>query len=230
MTEPLPDLFPGFDFDAHRPPEPEEKLSAGRRRTQRQLEALRAGQHPLGLPLRVCLPLHPDAPPVDDRKAEGPRCGDCRFRELMHGGANSYPKCLRGWDGDRHKDPPWASHGGGTDVRSWWGACKFWEPVPTETVEEGAVTIEIEVEPDGLGIISLRPEGVRIDHVQVGASGAGGFSLADADGKRVWQMRFLSEDGPVGVLDVVYISPDEVEVATVPGGPVVRHVELVPQT
>lgn len=134
------ELFPGFDFEACRvappPAGPGEDLSPGQRRRRRQEQALGKGNHPLGLAFRVALLLHSDAPPVDDREAPGPRCGSCRFRELMHAGSRSQPKCLRGWRPG--KPPPWATHGAATDVRAWWPACRHWEPEEaSDTTTEG---------------------------------------------------------------------------------------------
>jgi hypothetical protein len=105
------------------------RLSDGRRRTIRQLALLRSGRHPIGM-----LRLHPDAPPAGDRDAPGPRCGTCRFREMADSNGNrSFPKCLRGWDGDPVREPPYATHGAATDCRAWWPACEYYEatrPVP----------------------------------------------------------------------------------------------------
>lgn len=102
-------------------PEPAEKLSADRRRTQRQSEALATGRHPLGLALGWVLRLHPDAPTADDRAAAGPRCGSCWYREVLGHHNRSYGKCLAD-DGRR------VSHGAGTDVRAWWPACRDYSP------------------------------------------------------------------------------------------------------
>lgn len=110
-------------------PEPAEKLSAGRRRTIRQLAALRNGQHPIGLCFGITLRLHPDAPPVDDKDAPGPRCGSCVFRE--HWGAHSFPKCLRG------ESHPFASHSGSSDCRAFWPACEHYEAKADLTEEKG---------------------------------------------------------------------------------------------
>jgi hypothetical protein len=121
---------PLFGVDA--PPRvPELKLSQQRRSTMRKADALRNGQHPLGIATRTALRLHPDAPPADDRDAPGPRCGGCRFRQLVtHHGA-TYPKCVRGLpDGAPMDRAPYATHGSATDVRSWWPACEHWEPNP----------------------------------------------------------------------------------------------------
>ena len=104
-----------FDMEAA----PVAGLSADRRRTVRQLEALRNGQHPIGLGAGIVMRLHPDAPPADDRTAPGPRCGACRFRGNW--GAHGFPKCLRG-DGE-----PFAAHSASSDCRAWWSACEYWE-------------------------------------------------------------------------------------------------------
>ena len=104
-------------FGVSEPP-PQENLSAGRRLTLRQKRILAQGMHPLTLLPGAFLRLHPDAPPPDDRKAPGPRCGTCRFREPW--GAHSFPKCLRA--GEAH-----ASHSAASDCRAWWPACEFWE-------------------------------------------------------------------------------------------------------
>jgi hypothetical protein len=108
-------------FDAEpEPREPEPRESEGRRRTKRQLAILKAGRHPLSLlSWAPALRLHPDAPPADDRKADGPRCGTCRFLEPW--GAHGFLKCLRG------ENEGFATHSAATDIRRWWPACSFWE-------------------------------------------------------------------------------------------------------
>jgi hypothetical protein len=117
------DLDPGQVHE----PTPVEEISAGRRRTIRQAEALRRGRHPLGLAVDVPLRLHADAPPPDDRTAPGPRCKTCRFREVLVAySGKHYPKCVRGRDGKT----PYVSHGAATDCRAWWPACIYWEPTP----------------------------------------------------------------------------------------------------
>ncbi|MFC4062807.1 hypothetical protein ACFOWE_31335 [Planomonospora corallina] len=112
------DLVPLFDVQAAPPPEPEE--SAGARRTCRQAEALACGRHPL-----TGGRLHAEAAPHDDRSAAGRRCGTCRWRQPVRGGARSYAKCLRG-NGTR------VTHGAATDVRAWWPACPDHSPDPEE--------------------------------------------------------------------------------------------------
>lgn len=114
-----------FHVDEPRPAQVEE-LSADRRRTIRQLDALRHGRHPLGLVIDYPIRLHPDAPPADDREADGPRCGGCRFRQVLGYHTRSYPKCLRGGDQDRGTGP-FVAHSTATDVRRWWPACEHWE-------------------------------------------------------------------------------------------------------
>lgn len=114
-------LFDATPYVVETAAEPVEKLSADRRRTQRQGEALAARWHPLGLALGRSLLLHPDAPAADDREAPGPRCGTCWYREVFSYHRRSYAKCTAD-DGDR------VSHGAGTDVRAWWPACRDYSP------------------------------------------------------------------------------------------------------
>lgn len=115
MTDALFDLDPG----AAAPPEPAEKLSAGRRLTLRQRNDLAAGRHPL-----TGGPLHPHAAPAEPRDAPGLRCGGCRFRMYLGGGRRGYPKC------DNPNTP--YSHGPATDVKAYWPACPLYEPRPEE--------------------------------------------------------------------------------------------------
>lgn len=102
------------------PPAANENLSADRQRTRRQRDLLALGYHPLTIVLSTSLPLHADAAPHDDLKAEGARCGSCRFRVLFNYGPRTWPKCTFG--GGARK-----SHGGGTDVRAWWPACRDYQ-------------------------------------------------------------------------------------------------------
>lgn len=102
-----------------------DELSADRRRTLRQAEALTRGRHPLGLALGFPLSLHAEAAPADDRSAPGRRCGDCRFREVLGYHSRSYPKCTFG---GTDRGLPRVTHGSGTDVRGWWPACRDYEP------------------------------------------------------------------------------------------------------
>jgi hypothetical protein len=110
----------------------EPKLSAGRRRTIRQERALANGSHPLSL-LGGFLRLHPDAPPADDRKAPGPRCGGCLYIERN---AWDYLKCTRGRSGEictpSFRRGPYETHGPATEIRAWWPGCDRWEPAKTD--------------------------------------------------------------------------------------------------
>lgn len=119
-TEPPAGLF---DIDpAQIVPEPP-KLTADQRRVLRQAEALAAGYHPL-----TKLKLHEDAAPADDRKAEGRRCGNCRFRMALPYRNKSFAKCLNpgsmGADEVDKYGPPFVTHGAGTDARAWWPGCR----------------------------------------------------------------------------------------------------------
>lgn len=109
------------------PDAPERPLGRDARRTLRQAAAIRRGYHPLGIALRIYLPLHPDAPRGDDRKAPGPRCASCVHRVIpLREVAGTYPKCNFGGDLRR------ATGGPGTDCRAWWPACHTYQ-----TREEG---------------------------------------------------------------------------------------------
>lgn len=82
------------------------------RRTERSLIALAGGYHPVSK-----IRLHDDAPPVEDRQAPGPRCGNCGHLERKPGARRVYLKC------EDHR-----SSGPGTDLRAWWPACAAWIP------------------------------------------------------------------------------------------------------
>lgn len=92
-----------------------ERISADRRRTIRQAQALTGGTHPLSLTLGRHIRLHPDAPPAADRDAPGPRCGSCWYRHVLLHHDTSFPKCTL--------EESRLTHGAGTDVRAWWPAC-----------------------------------------------------------------------------------------------------------
>ncbi len=104
-------------------PDPYVGLSADRRRTLRRLETLAAGYHPVAK-----LPLHDEAAPVGDRRAEGRRCGSCRFRAVLPYHRTSFPKCLHpenlGADEFELVGYPRVTHGAGTDVQAWLPACR----------------------------------------------------------------------------------------------------------
>lgn len=118
-----------FDVEPVTLPEPPPKMTIEQRRTARQLDALRAGTHPLGMHPRILpghLPLHQDAAPADDRTAPGLRCRDCQFRVVLGYHNRSYAKCTFGQTEDR--PAPRISHGTATDVRAWWPACRDYQP------------------------------------------------------------------------------------------------------
>lgn len=109
-------------------PDPGEALSAGRRRTIRQVEQVRAGTHPLLAALGATdARLHPRASREasrDDRRHLPFTCGTCRHLAAQRGTSGRYLKCAFG-DGER------ATRGPGTDVRAWWPAClDYLGPVP----------------------------------------------------------------------------------------------------
>jgi hypothetical protein len=126
-TPPNPALFDVPDAPGPALPAPKESDTV--KRTRRQAAMLAAGIHPLSAVLSVKLRLHPEAAPYGDSKAEGRRCGNCRFREQTGNRGRTYPKCLIGWDGDPRREPPRASHGAATDCRAWWPACVDHQPV-----------------------------------------------------------------------------------------------------
>lgn len=115
---------------------PKDDLSADRRRTVRQREAIRLGGHPLALVFPT-IRLHPDAPrPLDGPGGHepGPRCGGCLHRRLYSGNGNrAFPKCFAGTPrqtGSVPPAPPRVSCSGATDVRAWWPACTDFTPTP----------------------------------------------------------------------------------------------------
>lgn len=95
------------------PPATLQDMSYTARLTARQAAKLATGWHPLGTPL------HPDAAPVDDRKAPGLRCRSCEHLTHQGGTSGSYLKC------EAHL----ITRGPGTDVRAWWPACNRYERV-----------------------------------------------------------------------------------------------------
>ncbi len=124
------------------PAEPPAKVSPDVRRRQRQQQAIGGGSHPLSAALGYHIPLHPEAPRSDDRKAPGPRCGSCWYRRSIstNGGA-VWPKCLYGASNDTDTEPgvaPRVSHGAGTDVRRWWPACRDYSPGDPRVSDDAA--------------------------------------------------------------------------------------------
>ncbi|MBI1758002.1 MAG: hypothetical protein HYR62_02020 [Actinobacteria bacterium] len=101
-----------FPEPARVEPEPVGRLSAGRRRTQRQRAEVEAGWHPLTR---------------DRSRPELGTCGTCAHRVLVRWHRRTYPKCDQGIGVGRPLDEaPYASHGPATDVRTWWPACGSW--------------------------------------------------------------------------------------------------------
>jgi len=88
------------------------RLGEDARRTQRATALLNAGYHPL-----LSIRLHPDAPPVDDRTAPGPRCGNCGHAAWKQGASHRWLKC------GEH-----LTAGPATDLRAWWPGCAAWTP------------------------------------------------------------------------------------------------------
>jgi len=125
------DTFELFHVDQP-PPPPREKLSPDRRRTERQAEVIAERRHPLSLTPGAPdgLGLHPDA--STDRDGPGPRCGNCRFRDVLRYHNRTYAKCTfvpgsMSADAYARNGPPRVSHGAGSDVRAWWPACLDFE-------------------------------------------------------------------------------------------------------
>lgn len=116
--EPEVDLF----GEAVEPERPDRTSGSGRsdgaRRTERQAQLIKLGQHPL-----MSGPLHPDADRSahrTDGKSLPFRCGSCVHRITVGAGSKSYPKC----------DLTSMSHSEASDVRAWWPACPSYEPLP----------------------------------------------------------------------------------------------------
>lgn len=127
MTVEQTALFGGYEAEGL--DDEQFRMSADRRRTLRQREALANGSHPIGLVLRRHLQLHPEAAPYDDLAADGRRCGNCVFRVLVGWHDRTWPKCTFGsLAGEPLDRSARASHGGATDVRAWWPACVDHQP------------------------------------------------------------------------------------------------------
>lgn len=115
--------------------EPAEKLSADRRRTIRQAEAIRRGVHPLTLVYRLVV-IHPEADRTavaTDRRDLPLRCGSCRFRQSIEHHRRSYPKCTWREENPTDQAPnaggwPRAAHSTATDVRAFWPVCTKYSP------------------------------------------------------------------------------------------------------
>lgn len=149
MTADQVDQLGLFDEPEHAASAPPESLTAGERMRRGQATKIRNGLHPLSGDGkgRAMIRLLPGAlRDPDDRTSPGPRCGTCTYREPVHGGARSYPKCLIGTvvtrspagdppgsgEGVRTTYGPRVTHGEQTDVRAWWPACVDYQPASTE--------------------------------------------------------------------------------------------------
>lgn len=127
-----------FDLAPTPAAEPEPKLSADRRRTLRQAEAIAKGSHPLALVFgSVVFPRHPmtkgHSYSAEDVKGDPYTCGSCRWRQVLSYHRRGYPKCLKypasiSAEQYERMKPIWASHAASTDVRAWWPACTDYEP------------------------------------------------------------------------------------------------------
>lgn len=117
MTE-LP-LFEVPD-DAWVIPPPKEELTRGERRKRLIASRIGTGVHPLGRPVL----LHPDVS-RDPKDRSGPRCGDCKFRQLVEYHDRKWPKC---WYPSVEEYPhPRDTNCESSDIRAWWPACRDFE-------------------------------------------------------------------------------------------------------
>lgn len=129
----------GFDYDGglfevdesqRTAPEPKEQLTRTQQYHRRVSRRIGGGIHPLGEPIR----LHALAPrDLDYREAQnsdstGPRCGDCRFRELLSlPSGRRVPKCHLPTVISGRETYPRDTASETSDVASWWPACTSWE-------------------------------------------------------------------------------------------------------
>lgn len=105
--------------------EPVAAMTPGERMRARQLDRMARGIHPLSKPGWAPIPLHRDAAPALDKDAAGLRCSGCRFRQVLGHHDRAFPKCvLPDSDGDRMR----ATHSASSDVRTWWPACRDYQP------------------------------------------------------------------------------------------------------
>lgn len=122
------------------------RLSPDRRRTQLAGERLAAGFHPLSGVAKHPIRLHPDAPPVDDREAPGPRCGTCWYRQRPpRYKGRVFPKCVfpegAGPDEIECLGPPRASKSAASDCWAWWPACGDYSPGDGQVSRDAARSI-----------------------------------------------------------------------------------------
>jgi hypothetical protein len=116
------DTLPLFDIEPVEIVKPE-PMSADRRRTQRQAEAVARGSHPLALVFPL-IRRHRETVGLEysatDRKGRDLTCGSCCWREVDEYHGRVYAKCGKGV-GAR------ISNGAATDLRSWWPGCTDWK-------------------------------------------------------------------------------------------------------
>lgn len=104
-------LFPDLEPAAAAPAQ---RLSADRRRTKRQKDAIANGVHPI---TRLRLTQDADA-----------RCGNCALRIQFGHNSKTYAKCTLGAPQSDPHNGPYVSRSASTDVRSWWPGCEKWQP------------------------------------------------------------------------------------------------------
>lgn len=105
-------------------PAPADKLSADRRRTERQRLLISRGQHPLGF---LGVTRNPKTRGLSYERTDPAgrdfTCGSCKFRETSRPGARTIAKCV--WTSDG-KWFPRVTSSVASDVRAWWPACTKW--------------------------------------------------------------------------------------------------------
>lgn len=113
-----------------------EELSADRARTQRQARRIADGGHPLDAVFPTYR--HPETKGLaylrDDSRGRSHTCGTCRFRELMGAGNRTVAKCTvtrHAGEHDSRTVMPRVTGSAASDVRSWWPACRDYEPRAT---------------------------------------------------------------------------------------------------
>lgn len=117
--------------EGYEPPPPKEPPSRTQQYHRRVARRIGQGNHPLG-----GLRLHPAAPrDLDSEEARrsdatGPRCGSCKFRQIIGVGNKRVPKCrFPTRVGDRETYPRDTANSE-TDVAAWWPACTDYELDP----------------------------------------------------------------------------------------------------
>jgi hypothetical protein len=102
---PVPDRFAGLGKDA--------------RQTLRRADLIASGYNP-----GTREPLHRDA--AKGRDGDGLRCRDCRHLYKTGAGNSQFLKCEQA--GQRNSRGSW-----GPDMRTWWPACRLFEPAEPES-------------------------------------------------------------------------------------------------